>query len=285
MARTYVKALAAALGVAVVVGVAGLARPIDTSVPDTVFLEDMTWPEVRAALQAGKTGVIVPTAGHEQNGPHMVLGKHRYVIEHTSGRIAQEIGTLLVAPVVTYVPEGDVEPKVSGHMAFPGTISIPPAVFAGILEHAARSLRAHGFTDIYFLGDSGGNQAVQAEVAERLTRSWLAGGEGSGARVHHLGDYYAAHGQTDWLLAEGETLGSIGTHAGIRDTSELLAVKPAGVRHDLLELRHGFNLAPTGNNGLPAHASAERGTRLLELKVAAAVRQIQRARSAPTSGR
>ena len=265
------KAAAALLGAGLVLGLAALARPIEAPVPDTVFLEDMTWPEVRAALEAGKTGVIVPTAGHEQNGAHLVLGKHRYVVTYTSGRIAQELGTVLVAPVVTYVPEGDVEPKASGHMAFPGTISVPPGVFAGILEAAARSLRKHGFTDIYFIGDSLDNQAVQAEVAERLTRAW----QGSGARVHHVGDYYAANGQTEWLLAEGETLVTIGSHAGIRDTSELMAVHPAGVRAELLDLRHGFNLAPTGSNGVPARATAERGQRLLELKIEAAVRQIR----------
>jgi creatinine amidohydrolase len=271
MTRPYLKVLAAALSAGLVLGLAGLAAPIGAPIPNTVFLEDMTWPEVRAALQAGKTGVIVPTAGHEQNGPHLVLGKHRYVVTYTSGRIAEEIGTVLVAPVVTYVPEGDVEPKVSGHMAFPGTISVPASVFAEILEHAARSLRAHGFTDIYFIGDSLDNQAIQAEVAERLTRAW----DGSGTRVHHVGDYYAANGQTEWLLAQGETLASIGTHAGIRDTSELMVAHPTGVRPELLELRRGFNLAPTGSNGTPARATAERGRQLLELKVEAAVRQIR----------
>lgn len=265
------KALAALVGAGLVIGVAGLAAPVTTAVPDTVFLEDMTWPEVRAAIRSGKRGVIVPTAGHEQNGPHLVLGKHRYVVEYTSGRIAEALKTVLVAPVVTYVPEGDIEPTPSSHMLFPGTISVPPRLFAEILEHAARSLRVHGFTDIYFVGDSGGNQQVQAEVAERLTRAWA----GSGVRVHHIGDYYAANGQTEWLLGQGESLSSIGTHAGIRDTSELLAIRPSGVRSDMFELKWGLNLAPTGSDGTPSRASAERGARLLELKVEAAVRQIR----------
>lgn len=271
MARAYLKALVAAV-LTLAAAVMVLAAPLRTGVPPTVFLEDMTWVEVRAALQAGKAGVIIPTAGHEQNGPHMVLGKHRYVVEHTSGRIADAMGSLLVAPVVTYVPEGEIEPKPSGHMAFAGTISVPPRVFAEILEYAARSLRAHGFTDIFLVGDSLDNQPIQAEVAARLTQAW----QGSGARVHHVGDYYAANGQAEWLLRDGETIDSIGTHAGIRDTSELLAIRPDGVRADMLEPKWGFNLAPTGSNGAPARASAERGRRLLDLKVEAAVRQIRR---------
>src|SRR5262249_54278262 len=42
-------------------------RPI--AALDTVFLEEMTWMEVRDAMRAGKDTVIVPTGGIEQNGP------------------------------------------------------------------------------------------------------------------------------------------------------------------------------------------------------------------------
>jgi len=54
--------------------VPALALPAE--VPDTVFVEELTWTEVRDALQAGKTTILFPTGGTEQNGPHMVLGKH-----------------------------------------------------------------------------------------------------------------------------------------------------------------------------------------------------------------
>jgi len=123
------------------------------------------------------------------------------------------------------------------------------------------------------VGDSLDNQAVQADVAARLTRAW----QGSGARVHHVGDYYAANGQSDWLASQGETAVAIGTHAGIRDTSELLAIRPEGVRLGMLDPKWGFNLAPTGSNGDPTRASAERGRHLLDLKVQAGVRQIRAA--------
>jgi len=43
-----------------------------------VFLEHLTWPEVSDALRAGKTTVIIPTGGTEQNGRQMVLGKHKF---------------------------------------------------------------------------------------------------------------------------------------------------------------------------------------------------------------
>jgi len=90
--------------------------------PDAVFIEELTWTEVRDAIKAGKTTVILPTGGTEQNGPHMVLGKHNFIIKHTSEQIARKLGNALVAPVVAYVPEGDLDPP-SGHMRYPGTRS------------------------------------------------------------------------------------------------------------------------------------------------------------------
>ena len=90
----------------------------------SVFLEELTWTEVRDAVQAGKTTVIVPTGGTEQNGPHMILGKHNIIVKFTAGEIAKQLGNALVAPVVAYVPEGPIDPP-ARHMLFPGTITLP----------------------------------------------------------------------------------------------------------------------------------------------------------------
>ena len=70
----------------------------------SVFLEELTWTEVRDAIDSGTTTIIIPTAGTEQNGPHMVLGKHKFIVNYASAMIARELGNALVAPVVTYVP-------------------------------------------------------------------------------------------------------------------------------------------------------------------------------------
>ena len=142
-----------------------------------VFIEEMTWTEVRAAIDAGATTVVLPTAGTEQNGPHMVTGKHRYIVEEASKRIARELGNALVAPTVTYVPEGDVDPP-SGHMRYAGTVTLPNEYFMKLVEYAARSFRAHGFTDVVFIGDSGGNQRGMEAVATMLNEEW----QGEGAR-------------------------------------------------------------------------------------------------------
>ena len=159
------------------------AQPGSTS----VFLENLTWVELRDAIAAGKTTAIVPTGGTEQNGPHMVRGKHNILVKYKAGEIAKMLGNAIVAPVVAYVPEGDIPgPKpAAGHMRFPGTITIPEDVYEKVLEYAARSLRHAGFVDIAFIGDSGGNQAGQKAVSERLNTEWA----GTNVRVHHITDY------------------------------------------------------------------------------------------------
>ena len=96
------------------------ALPLRAQTPDTVFLEDLTWMEVRDAIASGKTTVIIPTGGTEQNGPHMVLGKHNFLVKYKAGEVAKRLGNALVAPVMAYVPEGNIDPP-SGHMRFAGT--------------------------------------------------------------------------------------------------------------------------------------------------------------------
>jgi creatinine amidohydrolase/Fe(II)-dependent formamide hydrolase-like protein len=243
--------------------------------PSSVFLEDLTWTEVRDALAAGVTTVIIPTGGTEQNGPHMVLGKHNYLVRYKAGEVARRLGNALVAPVMAYVPEGDVDPP-TGHMRFPGTITTPPDVFEQVLEYAARSLEQHGFLDIALLGDSGGNQASQAAVAERLNQEWAA----APARVHHLTDYYPGPGDA-WLVTQGEREEDVGTHAGMHDTASLMFLNPALLRLD--ELGPGTGGGGNGVSGNPARSTAAYGEQILEMQIDAAVRQIDtlRERSRP----
>ena len=247
-----------------------LATLVQAQTTDTVFLEEMTWMEVRDAVNAGTTTVIIPTGGTEQNGPHMVLGKHNYLVHFKAGEIAKRLGDALVAPVMAYVPEGDVDPP-TGHMRFAGTITTPQHVFEQVLEFAARSLVQHGFTDIALLGDSGGNQAGQRAVADALNREW----EDGPARVHHLTDFYPGPGDA-WLREQGETEADVGSHASIHDTASLLFLNPEMLRLD----QFGPGVAGDGSGlvGNASRSTAEYGERILEMQIAAAVRQIRELR-------
>jgi hypothetical protein len=68
--------------------------------PNTVWLEEMTWMDVRDALKAGKTTVIIPTGGFEPNGPWLALGKHNYVLQTNCEAIARKMGNALCAPII-----------------------------------------------------------------------------------------------------------------------------------------------------------------------------------------
>lgn len=258
---------ATAVALAVPGGRAHAAAP---PMPATVFLDLLTWEEVRDALAAGKTTVIVPTGGTEQNGPHMALGKHNVRVSANAEAIARRLGNALVAPVMAYVPEGNIDPP-GGHMRFPGTLSVPDAVFRQLLEYAARSLKQHGFRDIVFIGDSGPNQPGQTAVAALLNAEW-AGGR---VRVHAVTAYYEGDAKADLatLRQFGVRREEQGEHADIVDTSLMLAIDPSLVRSARLQAGDGRN----GVDGDPRRASAALGRALIENTLAHTVAAIRKA--------
>ena len=245
-----------------------LASSASAQTPDTVFLEKLTWTEVADALKAGKTTIIVPTGGTEQNGPHMAIGKHNVRVSANAEVIARRLGNALVAPVVAYTPEGSIDPP-AGHMRFPGTISIPDPVFRGVLEYAARSLKQHGFKNIVFIGDSGPNQDGQNAVAAKLTGEWV----GTGTRVHAIPGYYRSdpEGDAAIMMARGIKREQIGNHADPRDTSQMMAVDPTMVRNSKIVAADGRN----GIQGDPRGSSPEIGRALLEKNLTRTVDMIK----------
>ena len=243
-----------------------------TRAPDTVFIDELTWEETRDALKAGKTTVIIPTGGTEKNGYHMVLGKHNYVVGHAANLMARRLGNALVAPVIQYVPEGDPDRVV------PGAISLPSPAYDQLLDAAARSLRAHGFTDILFIGDSGRNQAGMTAVARALTEEW----NGAGAKVYALTDYYEVgrdHYRAWMLAAFGYDDTIAGSHAGISDTAQMLHVHPAGIRKDRITPWGGPQ--DSGVTGDPMRATAEIGRMGIEFKVNAGINQYRTLKNPP----
>ena len=162
---------------------------------NTVWIEEMTWMDVRDALSVGKTTAIIPTGGVEPNGPWLVTGKHNYVLRSNCDAIARELGNALCTPVVKLVPEGSIDPP-SGHMSSPGTLSLQQETFEAFLTDIAHSLKMHGFENIIFIGDSGGNQGGQRAVADALNAAW-----GNDVIVGHVQGYYD-YGSVGQYMAE-----------------------------------------------------------------------------------
>jgi creatinine amidohydrolase/Fe(II)-dependent formamide hydrolase-like protein len=247
---------------------AGVARA-----DDSVFIDDLTSTELQALVRDGRTIALVPIGGTEQNGPHMALGKHNVRVKALAEKIARALGNALVAPVIAYVPEGSVNPPTS-HMRFAGTLTVPAATFESVLEYAARSLRASGFHDIFFVGDHGGYQHSEEAVAQRLNREWAR----TPARAHALTEYYRVT-ETQYrqaLKSRGYTDAEIGTHAGVADTSLALAIDPRLVRAAQLGSASSLDAAH-GVYGDPRRASADLGRLGVETIVRRSVESIRRA--------
>jgi creatinine amidohydrolase/Fe(II)-dependent formamide hydrolase-like protein len=246
-----------------------------TQAPDTVFIDELTWEETRDAMKSGKRTVIVPTGGTEKNGYHMVIGKHNYIVTHNANLMARRLENALVAPTVQYVPEGDPDRQNAG------AISLPSPAYDMLLDAAARSLKVHGFTEILFIGDSGGNQAGMVAVANKLNDEW----KGTAVKVFALTDYYEASRvyYRAWLQAAfGYDEETAGSHAGITDTSQMLLVRPSGIRKDQIQPWGGPR--DSGVSGDPAKATADIGKMGVEFKVNAGINQYKLLKNPPQRG-
>ncbi|MFC0408326.1 creatininase family protein [Roseomonas elaeocarpi] len=248
------------------------APPAAAQAPDTVRIEQLTWTEVRDATRAGRTTVIIPVGGTEQSGPFIAVGKHNARAAVLSERIARQLGNALVAPVIAYVPEGNTSPP-SSHMRFPGTISIPADAFERMVEGAAESFAAHGFTDVVLIGDHGGYQSNLRHVAETLNRRWNNGR----ARAHYISQYYGAIETSFAPALKARGLGAdIGTHADLMDTALTLATAPDLVRSRELQSAPKPGTADGVYGGDPRPATAELGrlgTEAIVAQTVAAIRQ------------
>lgn len=259
---------------AALLAVLGAGAASAQGAPASVQLEELTWTEVRDALRAGTTTVIIPVGGTEQSGPHMALGKHNVRVKVLAERIARALGHTLVAPVIAYVPEGQVSPPTQ-HMRYSGTVSISDDAFKGVVDGAARSFRQHGFTDVVLIGDHGGYQPLLAAVATRLNREWAS----SPARAHFVAAYYeAAQAPYNQVLRDhGLTDAQIGSHAGAADTSLMLATDASLVRREPLRIDAGAAAAKAvGVIGDPRPATAalgQIGVELIVSRTSAAIRQ------------
>jgi creatinine amidohydrolase len=238
-----------------------------SSASASVFLEDQTWTELRDQISAGSTTIIIPIGGTEQNGPAMALGKHNARVKVLAEKIAAKLGHTFVAPVVSYVPEGTIDPP-TAHMKFPGTITISDATFMQLLESAAKSFKHSGFKNIILLGDHGGYQKDLSQVAAKLNKSGIH--TFAGAEYYRL----SQSAFEEVLIAKGYPKNEIGTHAALADTSLQLATAPQMVRKELLSQDMGQGDGVYG--GTPKNASTELGQLGVDLIVAGTVSAIQK---------
>lgn len=273
MKAFHTASLVLALAMAATAPVHGAAAPA------TVEIEMMTWPELKAALAAGKTTALFYTGGTEQRGPQNVNGGHNLIGRQVVKHIAEKLGNAIALPVLPFSP-ANANPEI------PGDIGIPPAVMGPVLESVAEQAIITGFKDVVLMGDSGGGQGpdgVYAQVAKKLTDKYKGK-----ARVHYADHpYTAARDAFNKILVERGL--PVGQHGGIQDTSEMMYLEGAAgnwVRKDQLpnslgdpvvdgKVQRGPNSPNNGITGDARKSSVELGKLRHEMKVDFAVKQIQ----------
>ena len=261
------------------------ARQSATAKKDLVEFEMMTWPEVKAAMAAGKTTALFYTGGTEQRGPQNVNGGHTLMGREIVRTIAQRLGNSIAMPVLAYTPN-------NASAALPGTIGLTPELLGAILERVTEQAMTTGFKNVVIMGDHGGGQpATYAEVAKKMDAKYAR----EGRHVYFCDEVYAkAQGDFDkWLIDHGYPSSS---HAGIPDTSTMLYLggDKGWVRKELIATAEGDpapprdargrgrqndpNAPPRKNNGITGDArrsTAALGKMAFDIKIDYAVKQIQ----------
>ncbi len=245
-----------------------LRAPRPIAALDSIWIEELTWMEVRDALAAGSTTAIISSGGIEPNGPYVATGKHNYVLQGACEGIARALGNALCAPIIKLVPEGNIE-NPSGHMRYPGTLSLRAETFQAVLEDVANSLQAHGFKNVVLIGDSGGNQRGMKAVADALNESW------KDARAHFIPEFYD-YASVDKYMQE--TLGVLqpendGFHDNFYITALMMTVDPTVVRYE--QRVQAGKASINGVNLAPLEKSIEVGKKLMQFRVKQTVKAIR----------
>ena len=246
-------------------------RPIAAG--HSYWMEELTFMEIRDLIADGVTTVIVSTGGIEENGPYLATGKHNLILEAICPAIAEKLGNALCAPVVKFVPQGNIDPP-SGAMKFPGSISLTAATYEALLTDIALSLRQSGFNDIVLIGDSGGNQRGMANVAAALTAQW----EDGNTRIHFVGEFYDPGWEETEQFTERELgvaeSGHDGYHDDIWVTAMMMVTDPDQVR---IAERVDASLASiNGVSIVPMEETIELGRKMVEFRAEFTANEIRR---------
>jgi creatinine amidohydrolase len=250
-------------------------RPIDAL--DSVWIENLTWMEVRDAIKGGKTTGLILTGGVESNGPHLATGKHNFVLKVMGEAIARKLGNALVAPILTLEPG-----RPDGERVAPGSVVLSQATYRAVLTDMAESLRGMGFTNVILMGDSGGNQGAMKEVAAALNTKY----NGTPSRFYFIPEYYDYSSVQKLIqdsgIAEqikiGASNGSDGIHEEYGIDALMALHDPTTIR---IEQRRKANRATiNGVSLLPMEKTLEMGKKIVELRTKLTVDAIAKAMAA-----
>lgn len=205
---------------------------IGRMVMETLKLEEMTWPDVAAALENGKTTVVVAAGAVEQHGPHLPLCVDAERGTRLACDVAQRLGNALVAPTIRV---GCSE----HHMAFSGTISVRESTLRAVCTDYCVSLAHHGFTRICIVPSHGGNFLPLANMLDELRKAVEPG-----CTVLAYTDLLGFLEIWKRVVGEAGMEERVGGHADVAEGSEMLAIRPDLVKIERAE--SGYPGEPSG---------------------------------------
>ena len=250
-------------------------RPIDAV--DSVWMEQLTWMEIRDAIKAGKTTGLILTGGVESNGPHLATGKHNFVLHVMGETIARKLGNALVAPVVTLEPG-----RPDGDRVPPGSVFLSQETYHAVLTDMATSMKSMGFKNVILMGDSGGNQTAMKDVATALDAKYKA----SGTRFYFIPEYYDYASAQKFLQANGipekieigASQGSDQIHEEYSIDSLMALYDPKTIRID--ERTKANRATINGVSLLPMSKTLEMGRKVADVRAKLAIDAINKAMAA-----
>jgi creatinine amidohydrolase len=195
---------------------------------NTVLLEELSWPEIQEALDAGVRTVVIVAASIEQHGPHLPTMTDAAIGRALGERVVRKLGRALLAPVV--------RPGCSDHhLAFPGSLSIPRETFIETVMAYVRCLAPHGFRNFFLFSSHGGNFDALDDAARRLREEFPP----SEVRIAAYAGRSALMDMMRVMNAAAESLGVRQDvdvlHAELNETSIMMAQHPALVATERLE--------------------------------------------------
>jgi creatinine amidohydrolase len=241
-------------------------------------MEEMTWPDVRAALAAGYTTAVVAVGSTEQHGPHLPTMTDTRIGDAMAHRVALKLGNALLARTI---PVGVSE----HHLAFGATVSLKPETLKLIVRDYVDSLVRDGFERIIFLPSHGGNFGPLAQAIEAAKQAHPdVEITGYTDLVGLVGCLYRA--SAEFGVSEGDS----GAHAGENETSLMMFLEPDLVARERFapgyvgplgeaEMKAVFErgmpaLTENGVLGDPRQASAEKGEVYLDRLASFLVDQV-----------
>lgn len=264
----FVSALALAYGGGGIPSATATEQPALSS----PWMADLTWLELRTAMERGVNTAILPLGGIEARGSHLVLGANNAVLTHIATQAARQDGATVIAPVLPFAPE--ISEEDLGTLRWPGTLHISPDSIASAVAEVAASLKIHGIHHLVLLTNQTAAANALRETAQALNKTWAVEGVVVGLADVSRDESF----ETSLLARFGIPASDAGDHGGVIETAEMLACCSEGVRQSTLP-RTPAAVEASGASGRPDRATSEIGRESLSHKVSVVVSTVNEVRA------